>query len=74
MSLRPAGGDHHGVGQRALALQVDGDDVLRLVLVQPRQDQALQRIDVRSGGCGLCGWGSGDLVGGQRRLLMFDGC
>jgi hypothetical protein len=34
LAVRAPGGDHHVVGEGRLALEVDDDDVLGLVLVQ----------------------------------------
>jgi hypothetical protein len=43
--LRTAGRDDDRVGDRALVLQVDADDVLGLVFVQALQDEAFQGAD-----------------------------
>jgi len=42
VTVRAAGRHDHGVGDRALSLEVDVDDVLRLVVVQAFQDQLLE--------------------------------
>ena len=42
MAVRAAGRDDQAVGDGALVLQVDEDDVLGLVLVQSSQDQVFQ--------------------------------
>jgi len=49
-------GDHRGVAQGGAAFQIDGDDILRLVILQRRQD-ALEQIALRRG-----------LLGGRRLL------
>ena len=43
VTVRPPGGDDDRSGQRALVVEVDKDDVLRLVLVQPRHNQRFER-------------------------------
>jgi hypothetical protein len=45
MAVRSAGRDDQAVRNGALVLEVDEDDVLRLVLVQAFQDQMLQSAD-----------------------------
>jgi hypothetical protein len=42
MAVRPARRDDQAVGERALVLQVDEDDVLRLVVVETGQNQLIQ--------------------------------
>ena len=42
VTVRPAGGDDHGVGHRTLVLEVDEYDVLGLVVFKPGQDQFAQ--------------------------------
>jgi hypothetical protein len=60
--------DHGGVAQGGAAFQIDGDDILRLVVLQRGQD-ALEQIALRRGFLGG-GWfaGNGFLGGG-----FFDG-
>src|SRR3546814_5571333 len=41
--LSPAGCDDHMVAYRGFALEVDGDDVLCLIVVQPLQDPGQHR-------------------------------
>jgi len=59
VTVRTARSDDQGVGHRALAAQIDADNVLRLIIIQLVQDDGFQRgiaeiggtlIDVRRGG------------------------
>ena len=50
MARRAARGDHDGVAQRRAAVQIDGDDVFGLVVVQRGHD-ALQQIALRRRPC-----------------------
>jgi hypothetical protein len=45
MPMRAPRGDNHAVGDRALVFQVDEDDVLGLLVVQARQQEALEGLD-----------------------------
>jgi len=62
MAVRAARSDDQGVGHRALAAQVDANNVLRLVVIQLVQDEGFERgfveiggtlVDVRRGGGGF---------------------
>ena len=46
LAVRASGGDHHVVGEGRLALEVDDDDVLGLVVVQRTTHQRKQRLGV----------------------------
>jgi hypothetical protein len=48
MARGPPGGDHRGIAKRGTAFQIDGDDILGLVVIQRSQD-ALQQIALRRG-------------------------
>jgi hypothetical protein len=50
MAVRAARGDDQAVGEGALALDVDADDVGGLVLVQLGEDQLFEGPDVPIGG------------------------
>jgi hypothetical protein len=65
MAVRTPGGHHQAVGHGGLALEVDEDDVLGLVVIQAVQDKLLQRGNaLREGGSG--GRGRGGLRGLRR--------
>ena len=57
-----AGGDHHAVGEAGAAGEVDGDDVLGLVVLQAGDDDRCMRSSSRPGsfGCGLLAARAGD--------------
>jgi len=73
MARRTARGDHRGIAQGGAAFQVDGDDILGLVVIQGRQN-ALEQIAWRRGfprrgargflGGWLFGFLGRDLLGG----------
>jgi hypothetical protein len=44
VTMRTARGDDHAVGDRALTLQVDEDDVLRFFVVEAFEDEAFQGL------------------------------
>jgi hypothetical protein len=45
MAVRAPGRDDHAVGDRALVLQVDEDDVLGFLIVQAGEDEAFEGSD-----------------------------
>jgi hypothetical protein len=45
MAVGAAGGHHQAVGDGGLALEIDENDVLRLIVVQAGQDQVLEGRD-----------------------------
>jgi len=59
MTLRTARGHDQPVRDRALALEVDEDDVLGLVIIQLAEDQILDRGDAAGVGTGGFGGGRG---------------
>src|SRR5262249_24174931 len=64
LALRASGGDDHRVGDGALGLEVDRNDLLGLVRVQRRLDQLKRRAQ---GWAGLCAWTT------DRWLLLWFG-
>ena len=61
MTRGAARSDHRGVAQSSTAFQIDGDDILCLVILKRRQD-ALEQIALRRG-----------FLGGNNRLLDGSG-
>jgi hypothetical protein len=55
MAVRAARRDDEGVGDRGLALQVDADDILRLVVIELIDDQGFQRLKAFGGGSFIVG-------------------
>lgn len=72
MPLRTSGRDDEAVGDGALSLEVDEDDVLGLIVVQPAEDQIL---DAAGGRVSMGGFGVGrGLVRRLRNLTVQRGC
>jgi hypothetical protein len=72
MAVGTARSDDQGVGDRGLALQVDADNVLGLVVVEAFDDQAFQRFQLlirRGGEAGTLRFGVGE--GGRSRRGVF---
>ena len=69
MALRPAGGHDHVVADRRFIAKIDGEDVLRLHIVEAGEDQSQDLLGVRTH--------SGDRFGratfGPRRLQLWTG-
>ena len=53
MAVRPAAGNHHGVSDRGLAGEIDGDGVLGLHVVEAVEDQAKGPLGVGTLGDGF---------------------
>jgi hypothetical protein len=70
--LRAAGRDDEPVGDGALSLEVDEDDVLGLVVVQPVEDQVLETAYGARGSTGGFGVGRG-LMRRSRRFTVQRG-
>jgi hypothetical protein len=72
MPLRAAGRHDEPVGDGALSLEVDEDDILGLVVVQPVEDQVLETAYGALGSTGGFGVGRG-LVRRLRRFTVQRG-
>jgi hypothetical protein len=63
VTVRAARGHDQTVGDRALVLEIDMDDVLRLIVVETGENQGFETFLARRSG-GLAGAGTGRFGGG----------
>ena len=49
VAVRTAGRHDHAIGDRTLILEIDGDDILGLIVIETRQQQGFQVRRIRPG-------------------------
>jgi hypothetical protein len=70
MTVRTAGRNHQAIGHGGLAFEIDEDDILGLIVVEFRQDQAFQGRDAVVGVCRGVGGELGVRCGDMGQALM----